>query len=177
MPGEHSNSDVLCLSPFIGFLLCRVQLNEEQLELWHEEDIDASDRIPLAGVTSKSCIKVKDFSKQGDEVVSKSSGGQEDRNKRDGGKETPLEEVVDLEKHLLACRSSLVHRKKSPSPNQSSTSQSSSSSLQREQSPCPATNTAAENQLSSLTSLGSRAHLTLGCTEGVRPMQTGLDQV
>ena len=174
MPGEHSNSDVLCLSPF---LFCRVQLNEEQLELWHEEEVDASDRIPHDGVTSKSCVKVKDFSKQGDEAVSKSSGGKEDRNKRNGGTETPLEEVVDLEKHLVTCRSSLVHRKKSPCSNQSS-----SSSLQREQSPCPTTNTPAENQpsahqFSSLNSLGSRAHLTLGCTEGVRPMQTGLDQV
>ena len=172
MPGELSNSYVLCLSPVICFLFCRVQLNEEQLELWHEEEVDASDRIPLDGVTSKSCVK--DVSKQGDEVVSKSSGGQEGRNKRNGGKETPLEEVVDLEKHLLACRSSLVHRKKTPSSNHSSTSQSSSSSPQREQSPCPTTNTPAENQFSSL---GSRAHLTLGCTEGVRPMQTGLDQV
>ena len=175
MPGELSNSYVLCLSPVICFLFCRVQLNEEQLELWHEEEIDASDRIPLDGVTSKSCVK--DISKQGDEVVSNSSGGKEDRNKRNGGTETPLEEVVDLEKHLVTCRSSLVHRKKSPCSNQSS-----SSSLQREQSPCPTTNTPAEHQpsahqFSSLNSLGSRAHLTLGCTEGVRPMQTGLDQV
>ena len=172
MPGEHSNSDVLCLSPF---LFCRVQLNEEQLELWHGEEVDVTNRIPHDGVTLKSCVK--DFSKQGDEVMSKSSGGKEDGNKKNGGKETSVEEVVDLEKQLLACRSSLVHRKKSPCSNQSS-----SSSLQREQSPCPTTNTPAENQpstnqFSSLTSLGSRAHLTLGCTEGVRPMQTGLDQV
>ena len=87
MPGELSNSYVLCLSPVICFLFCRVQLNEEQLELWHEEEVDVSDRIPHDGVTSKSCVK--DFSKQGDEVVSKSSGGQEGRNKRNGGKETP----------------------------------------------------------------------------------------
>ena len=167
MPGEHSISDVLCLSPF---LFCRVQLNEEQLELWHEEEVDVTNRIPHDGVTLKSCVK--DFSKQGDEVMSKSSGGKEDGNKKNGGKETSVEEVVDLEKQLLACRSSLVHRKKSPCSNQSS-----SSSLHREQSPCPTTNTAAENHSSSLTSLGLRAHLTLGCTEGVRPMQTGLDQV
>merc|ERR1711934_467903 len=131
----------------------RVRLNEEQLEIWHEEGIGESNRTPPDEVTSKSCVK--ESSKQGtDEVVSKSSGGKEDRNKRKGEKETSLEEVVDLEEHLLACRSSLVHRKQRPCTNQSSTSQS-----------------------SSLTSLGLRAHLTLGCTEGVRPMQTGLDQL
>merc|ERR1711934_246085 len=123
----------------------RVQLNGEQLELWHEEEIGESSRTPPDEVTSKSCVK--ESSKQGvDEVVSKSSGGKEDRNKRMGGKETSLEEVVDLEKHLLACRSSLVHRKQRPCTNQSSTSQPSSSSLQREQSPCPSTDVSAGNQ-------------------------------
>ena len=128
-----------------AFLFNRVQLDEEQLELWHEEDDGASNRVPHG---------VKDFSKQGaDEAVSKASDEREDRKKRNEGEEASMEEVVDLEKHLLACRSSLVHRKQRPI-SQLSTS-----------------------QLSSPTPLGLRAHITLGCTEGVRPMQTGLDQV
>ena len=140
--------------------------------LWHEEENDVPNKMPLDVVISKSCDK--DSSKQGtDEVVSNSSSGKEERNTRNLGKEAPKEEVVDLEKHLLACRSSLVHRKLRPCFNQSSLS-----SFQRD--PIPSTSTpAAENQpsINQPPSLGLRAHLTLGCTEGVRPMQTGLDQV
>merc|ERR1719209_1704106 len=55
----------------------RVQLNEEQLTLWHDEEIGESNRTPPDEVTSKSCVKAS--SKQGaDEVVSKSTGGEED---------------------------------------------------------------------------------------------------
>ena len=132
-------------------LYYRVQLNEEQLELWHEEEDDASNRVTHG---------VKDFSKQGaDEAASKSSDEKEDKNKRNEGKGALIEEVIDLEKHLLACRSSLVHRKQSPCSTK------------------PAENQPSTSQLSSPTPLGLRAHITLGCTEGVRPMQTGLDQV
>merc|ERR1712130_27713 len=116
----------------------RVQLNEEQLGLWHEEENDAPNKLPLD----------KDSSNQGtDEVVSNSSSGKEERNTRNLGKEAPKEEVVDLEKHLLACRSSLVHRKLRPCFNQSSLS-----SFQRD--PIPSTSTpAAESTLNQSTPL------------------------
>ena len=124
-----------------------MQLNEEQLKLWLEEEDDASKGM-------------KDSSKLGtNEVVSKSSGEKRDRNKRNGGKEAPMEEIVDLEKHLLACRSSLVHKRLKPCCN------------------VPAETLPSIGQLSSKTPLGLRAHITLGCAKGVRPMQTGLDQV
>ena len=171
--------ETFCVQSLFECLFYRVQLNEEQLEVWHEEEDDASDRMPHDGVTSKTCAKDE---LGADEVVSKSSGGKEDRNQRNGGKEAPKEDVVNLEKHLLACRSSLVHRKRRPCYNGPAENQPSSSSTLREQSPFSSTNVAAENQpsisqLCSKTPLGLRAHITLGCTKGVRPMQTGLDQV
>ena len=147
-----------------------MQLNEEQLKLWLEEEDDASKGM-------------KDSSKLGtNEVVSKSSGEKEDRNKKNGGKEAPMEEIVDLEKHLLACRSSLVHKRLKPCCNGPADNQPSSSSPLSEQSRFSSTNVPAEtqpsiSQSSSKTPLGLRAHITLGCAKGVRPMQTGLDQV
>ena len=138
-------------------------------------------------MTSKS--SVTDLSsKQGtNETMSNPSDRKEDRNKSNGGKEAAVEEVVDLEKYLLACRSSLVYRKQSscstkPAENQPSANQSCSLTSQNDQSPCSSINAPAENQpstsqLSFPTPHGLRAHITLGCTEGVRPMQTGLDQV
>ena len=113
----------------------RVQLNEEQLDLWHEEEEDAFNRV------TQPLVK--------QEPVSKSGSGKE--NKDNSHREKDPEKVVDLEKHLLACRSSLVHRK---------------------QKLCSPT-----NLVSSSSPQGLKAHITLGCRKGVRPMQTGLDQV
>ena len=114
-----------------------MQLNEEQLDLWHEEeeDEDAFNRA------TRPLVK--------QEPVSKSGSGKE--NKDNSPREKDPEKVVDLEKHLLACRSSLVHRK---------------------QKLCSPTNLASSSSLQ-----GLKAHITLGCRKGVRPMQTGLDQV
>ena len=114
-----------------------MQLNEEQLDLWHEEeeDEDAFNRV------TQPLVK--------QEPVSKSGSGKE--NKDNSHREKDPEKVVDLEKHLLACRSSLVHRK---------------------QKLCSPTNLASSSSLQ-----GLKAHITLGCRKGVRPMQTGLDQV
>ena len=142
-----------------------MQLNEEQLQLWLEEEDDDSSKLGT------------------NQVVSKSSGEKGDKgNKRNEGKEAPMEEIVDLEKHLLACRSSLVHKRLKPCCNGPADNQPSSSSPLSEQSRFSSTNVPAEtqpsiSQLSSKTPLGLRAHITLGCAKGVRPMQTGLDQV
>ena len=138
----------------------RVQLNEEQLTLWHEEE-DSSGAAP-AGLSSHAVKSNKSTGQatkaNADTALPQVSGEKRDhreRSEQEQDQNLTGAETVDMERHLLACRTSLVnHSTQLPSESQVSI-----------------------DQAHRFRSVGLKAHITLGCRDGVRPMQTGPDQV
>ena len=125
--------------------------------MWHEEE-DSSGAAP-AGLSSHA-VKSDEFTGQAikvnaDKAQSEVSGEKRDQRERKEKDDITVAEDFDLERHLLACRSSLVnHSTQLPSESQVSI-----------------------DQAHRFRSVGLKAHITLGCRDGVRPMQTGPDQV
>ena len=138
-------------------IMYRVQLNEEQLRLWHEEK--DSNNIAPAGLSSHA-VKSNESTGQAikvnaDKAQSEVSGEKRDQRERKEKDDITVAEDFDLERHLLTCRSSLVnHSTQLPTESQ-----------------------VPIDQAHRFPSMGQKAHITLGCRDGVRPMQTGPDQV
>ena len=122
--------------------------------MWYEEE-DCSNIAP-AGLSSHA-VKSNESTGQAtkDMAEPRVSGGKRDHRERDEKEDTSGAETIDMERHLLACRSSLVnHSTQLPSESQ-----------------------VPIDQACRFPSMGQKAHITLGCRDGVRPMQTGPDQV
>ena len=125
--------------------------------MWHEEK--DSNNIAPAGLSSHA-VKSNESTGQAikvnaDKAQSEVSGEKRDHRERNEKEDITGAETVDMERHLLVCRSSLVnHSTQLPSETQVPIDQAHRSR-----------------------SVGLKAHITLGCRDGVRPMQTGPDQV
>ena len=145
-----------CIAAILA--VARVCLGEQQLEVWWEEPLlEGGGSAELAG----------------------GAGG------RTGGanseKARPVSEPADFESLATACRSSLTQSSLAPLSPPSILAPTVPPSITTPQGPpsslaisCPSSSLAAPCPPHSL---GQRAHITLGCAEGVRPVQTGLDQV
>ena len=125
--------------------------------MWHEEKESSS--IAPAGLSSHA-VKSNESTGQAtkanvDMAVPQVSGEKRDHRERNEKEDITGAETVDMERHLLSCRSSLVNH---------------STQL-------PLESQVPIDEARRFPSMGQKAHITLGCREGVRPMQTGPDQV
>ena len=124
--------------------------------MWHEEE--GSSNIAPAGLSSHA-VKSNESTGQAtkDMAGPRVSGGKRDHRDRERDEKEDISgaETVDMERHLLSCSSSLVnHSTQLPSESQ-----------------------VPIDQACRFPSMGQKAYITLGCRDGIRPMQTGPDQV